>query len=126
MNEPTDEKTETPPKKLAPAAPKPPPKPAPASSAPAQVLDKIEMKETPRSIPVRLMRLVNRGAKVAGFGSTDVVEAKKKNDGSGWAIDFFPQLRHFRVAYTEPARPDRNKTTMIHETRVDTWEPAVE
>jgi hypothetical protein len=99
MNEKTVEKTDK--------------KPAPPSP----------LAELPRGISVLELKF-NKIIQVPGHQSTDTCSAKKLPNGCYWEIEFIPQIRHHKITYVDPSRKERCSTKFVHESRVDTWEPA--
>lgn len=79
--------------------------------------------DVPKGIPVRIVRFVNKGMQVKGMQSGDVLKAQKYPDGREHLIEYIPQIRHHKITYNDPNYPDRSGVTMVHETRVDGWEP---
>lgn len=75
--------------------------------------------------PVSILRFVNKGQQVAGMQSGDVLKAQKLSNGCHWVIEYFPQIRHHRITYTDPNQQDRSGVSMVHESRVDSWAPVL-
>jgi len=79
--------------------------------------------DVPRGIPVKVLRLV-KTMQLPGHGSTDSVQAQVLANKTSWTIEYIAQIRHHKITFTDPGREDRCKTAFVHESRVDSWEPA--
>src|SRR5205085_10383033 len=79
--------------------------------------------ELPRGIPVALLRL-GRPIQVPGRQSDDTLKSEKQPSGRTWEIEYIPQIRHFKVTYSDPERQKEPKVGFVHESVVLSWEPA--
>lgn len=88
------------------------------------------------SLPVAMMKLQEANPiDIPGQGgrsSVNCVAADKVFDSTTGkrllssachVVDFYPQLRHFRVIYYSHNHKDAPAVRMVHETHVRTWEP---
>ena len=66
--------------------------------------------ELPRGIPVALLRL-GRPIQVPGRQSDDTLKSEKQPSGRTWEIEYIPQIRHFKVTYSDP---ERQKERLVH------------
>jgi hypothetical protein len=79
--------------------------------------------DLPQGIPVAVMRFL-KGTQVPGVATTTELKSHTAGNRRKWDIEFIPQVRHFKITYTPPDVGEP-KVMMVHETRVDTWDPAL-
>lgn len=77
-------------------------------------------------IPVRVLRFghANPTEIPGASGQTSITAQSDKKNQSRYEIEFIPAWRHHRVVFHAVDR-DTPTVTMVHESKVSSWEPVV-
>lgn len=78
---------------------------------------------SPAAVPVALIRFV-KPMQVPGMAVTPQLATHTAKNRRRWDIELVPQLRSFRITYTPPDNGEV-RVLMVHETRIDNWDPAL-
>lgn len=90
--------------------------PAPVAESSPGLRDVQELR-----IPVALVRF-DRPIQYPGRQQDDQCKTETSSNGKSWAVEYLPAMRHFRIAYSDPARNEK-KVGYVHEIRALGWEP---
>jgi hypothetical protein len=77
----------------------------------------------PEAIRVRRLTFT-RAMDMPGMSMPNQVTAKDgAKNATRFEIEYQPWVRHHRVAWFEPGKDEPTAVRMIHESKVDSWEP---
>ncbi len=75
-------------------------------------------------IPVRLMRFGhNNPTEIPGASGQNSITTSDAKNRSRFTMEFIPSWRHFKVKYEPVEKENPTIVTMIHESKVSSWEP---
>ncbi len=77
---------------------------------------------SPTGIPVARIRFL-KSTQMPGIATTTELASTTSKNRRRWDIELLPHIRSFKITYTPPDGGEV-QVRMVHETRIDTWDPA--
>jgi hypothetical protein len=86
--------------------------------------DKPVPKPNMEIIPVRLLRFGHHNpTEIPGASGQNSISASDEKNRSRFKIEFIPAWRHHRVTFTPVESQNPPTVTLVHESKVASWEP---